>query len=522
MLNATLYDFQQEAVDRMVSRQQMLLAMTMGAGKTVTTIAAIEEFLALGDVGTALIVTPSMLKYQWQEEIHRFTDHRALVIDGPPKVREKLYAIAHKYYYVIVNYEAVVTDWALVKKLQFECLVIDEASYIKGFASKRTRATKALGKKVDIRFALTGQPVENRPEDVFSIMEFVDSDVLGRFDAFDRTFIVRDMWGRPKRYRNLPLLNTRLSEAMVRRTRADLKGLLPDVVEKMVPVKMSRAEAALYGEIRDRMLVRMSEVLSQFGAGFSLTANYGRDENHAMMRAQGEVMAMLLALRQSCDDANLIVESARKYQETHEDDPNANGAGSKFAAQLLEEGVLDNIPKSTKHAELQVLLKQALEDDPAAKIVVFSTFKGTLREIQARSAKYSDSVLFNGDMNAKQKNAAKLQFQRDPNTRLFLSSDAGGYGVNLSEANHLISFDLPWSTGKFEQRESRIIRLSTEFEYVTLIAMVVRGSVERRIYDMLAQKKGVAGAFIDGGYDQKGRYEITLSSLTEFLERNDV
>jgi SNF2 family DNA or RNA helicase len=134
----------------------------------------------------------------------------------------------------------------------------------------------------------------------------------------------------------------------------------------------------------------------------------------------------------------------------------------------------------------------------------------------------TESVTFMGGMTSQEKDAAKQQFANDPNTRLFLSSDAGGYGVDLPMANHLISYDLPWSAGKLDQRESRIIRLSSEFPHVTVTSFVMRGSIEERQYEMLQEKRLINRAFIDKGYDAQGRYEITLGSLSDFLSSSEV
>lgn len=507
----------------MLARQQMLLAITMGAGKTVVSIAALEVQLDAHLVKRAIIVVPSMLKYQWQQEIQAFSRSSSIVIDGTPSQRKVLYSVAKFYKYVIINYEAVVNDWDVVNALPTDAVIIDEASYIKSFKSKRSRAVKKLGSKVSIRYALTGQPVENRPEDLFSIMEFVDPSVFKHFSTFDRTFIVRDWYGRPIRYRNLKLLHKLVADAMIRYSREDIKDQLPRVVESRVPVPLSRAEAKLYNVICDRLIERMQELTSMFGGSFSLNAHYGRDEDSAMMRAQGEVMSMMLALRLVCDDARLLVESAQNYGRRKLDD-NGNatvpGTGSKFAWQLLDEGVLDRIPPSTKLRLVCEQIAEILDEDPESKVVVFSGFKGMLRFVKQMTT--FKSVIYDGDMNARQKDAAKQQFARDPDTRLFLSSDAGGYGVNLNMANYLISVDLPWSTGKFEQRESRIIRLSTKFDHVNLVATTVRGSVEDRMFDALTEKHGVADAFVDGKYDKTGKYNLTLSSLTDFLEEHSV
>lgn len=126
-------------------------------------------------------------------------------------------------------------------------------------------------------------------------------------------------------------------------------------------------------------------------------------------------------------------------------------------------------------------------------------------------------------MSSGEKDEAKQQFGTDPNTRLFLSSDAGGYGVDLPMANYLISYDLPWSSGKLEQREARIIRLSSQFSHVTIATFVMQGSIEERQYEMLQQKRSINEAFVDGKHhDIRGGFDIMLGSLTSFLRESQV
>jgi len=164
-----------------------------------------------------------------------------------------------------------------------------------------------------------------------------------------------------------------------------------------------------------------------------------------------------------------------------------------------------------------------LTADPKNKVVLFSFFKENLRLIQAATSKVTTSVLFMGGMSAEDRDNSKQQFATDPDTRLFLSSDAGGYGVDLPMANYLISYDLPWSSGKLEQREARIIRLSSEFPHVTIATFVMQGSIEERQYEMLQQKRSINEAFVDGKHhDIRGGFDITLGSLTQFLRDSHV
>jgi SNF2 family DNA or RNA helicase len=187
----------------MCKRQKVLVAYDLGLGKTVLTIAAVEQLMDTGDIKEpGLVICLSSLKYQWANQIEKFTNgtSNALVIDGTPKKRATQYEHASnwrntKVDYIILNYEQVVNDWDYVKHLPRGFVVLDEATAIKSFRSKRSKFTKKLA-DAPYKFALTGTPIENgKPEELYSIMQFVDSTVLGRFDIFDSAFIVRNSWG---------------------------------------------------------------------------------------------------------------------------------------------------------------------------------------------------------------------------------------------------------------------------------------------------------------------------------------
>ena len=215
MFTGQLKPYQVEGVDAMVDRKKMLVAYEMGLGKTCMTIAALEKLKKDKDK-PMLIICLSSLKYQWKKEIHKFSDSSATVVDGSAKAREVQWSQSSDY--IIVNYEAVVNDWDLIKDRVWGAVVCDEATAIKGFKSKRTRKVKDLSKNVSIRFALTGTPIENgKPEELYSIMQFVDSTVLGRFDLFDQTFIVRNHFGGVQRYRNLDLFHSKMKPVSVDR-----------------------------------------------------------------------------------------------------------------------------------------------------------------------------------------------------------------------------------------------------------------------------------------------------------------
>jgi SNF2 family DNA or RNA helicase len=520
-----LRPFQEEAFERMVERKRLLVGYEMGLGKTILSIATIEHLLDEGEVAQGLVVVPSSLKYQWLRQIDAFTDEAtALVVDGDPEERKAQYAEIRDggVEYAILNYEQVVNDWDEVRTLPRDYVILDEAQAIKNFAAKRTKRIKKLASRY--RFALSGQPVENRPEEVFSIMQWVDEDVLGRFDKFDKTFVVRNHWGGVKYYRALPLLHKTLGEAMVRKTRQDpdVRDQMPAVTEEIVDVDFDRAGASLYRHIARDLQQELASALGSFGKGFDLASHYGGTPSAEESAARGRIMSRLTCLRMLCDHPDLLRISATKYEATMGGEGIASG--SAYAQELLAAGLLDKKMGSPKMKATLELIEDLLNANPANKVVVFAFFKDMLAMLADGTAHLAKSVLFTGDMSPQEKDAAQQTFKNDPETRLFLSSDAGGYGVDLPNANYLISVDLPWSAGKLDQRNARIIRLSSEFDKVTLIYMLMHGSVEERQYDMLRQKQAIAAAVVDGkGYDRKtGRLELTLKGLSEFLATSEV
>lgn len=509
-----LYPFQQEAAERMVERGQMLLAMVMGAGKTPTTLSTVEKLIDDDEISKVCVVVPSSLKYQWLREINKFTTSKAIVIDGSPKQREKLWRLSIGCQYVIVNPESLIKDVSHWESLRFNAMVIDEATIIKSFTSKRSKLLKKLGAKCHYRFALTGQPIENKPEELFSIMQFVDPSVLGKFDVFDRTFIVRDHFGKPTRYRNLKQLNESMSEAMVRKTREDIKDQLPEVITQVIPVQFDTTCAGVYERIANDLLNEIQKAISQHGRSFDLWAHYHGGQGN---EAQGQIMARLTVLRMLCDNPQLVVESAKAF-----DDPTKHDEGSGYASKIVSEKWIPTSYKTPKLDAVVSYIEDVLNEDPTNKVVLFSFFKKNLRIIQEATKGLTGSVLFMGGMDASERDIAKQKFQTDPNVRLFLSSDAGGYGVDLPQANYLISYDLPWSAGKLDQREARIIRLSSTHPHVTVVSFVMKGSIEERQYEMLQQKREINKAFIDKGYDSQGKFELNLGTLSEFLSNSEV
>jgi SNF2 family DNA or RNA helicase len=510
-----LLPYQPEAVKAMCQRKKMLVAYDLGLGKTVLTIAAIEQLMDEQKImEPGIVICLSSLKYQWADQIRKFTDGSStpLVIDGTPKQRAEQYHQAFDWGhtlvdYVIINYEQVVNDWEYVRQLPTGFIVCDEATAIKSFRSKRSKYVKKL--KSDYKFALTGTPVENgKPEELYSIMQFVDNSVLGRFDLFDQTFIVRNRFGGVERYRNLPLLNTTLTEACVRKRQSDpdVAPYLPETIfAEPILVPFDSAGAKLYKSIANEILTDLDEALDSYGTDFNIFSHYGQENSWEGADAlRGKIMSKLTSLRMLCDHPGLLQFSLET---------------SNYVAELKESGRLEGVVRSPKLSALKEYVDNFLSAYDGNKVVIFTSYVHMVDIIRDTLLSDWGSTPYTGEMNAKDKEQSKLKFQTDPSTRILVSSDAGGYGVDLPQANLLINYDLPWNAGLAVQRNGRIRRASSTWSTIVIQDFLIEGSIEERQHAMLQQKIAVAAAVVDGeGIDDRGGVALTAGSLRAFLQ----
>lgn len=519
MFTGTLKPYQVEAVNAMVAQRKMLVAYEMGLGKTPMTIAAIEELRVKGDLTKpTLVFCLSSLKYQWQKEVTKFSDSTAIVIDGTKAKRQEQYAEAEKYDYIIINYDLLIHDWTQIAALSYQAMVCDEATAIKGFRAKRSKRVKDLAHSAKIRYALTGTPIENgRPEELFSIMEFVNRTILGRFDLFDKTFLVRNQFGGIVRYRNLPTFHKVLAEHSVRKSQKDddVAPYLPDAVyREPVVVKLDREAQKIYTQVANSLLEMLIELQNDWGRAFSLEWAYGKEwaENPKMSKIMTRTMQCIQVLRMLSNTPKVLQQSYRDYEESE------GKFGSEYIHEVLGSAVFD-LYKQPKLDAVVDYVKEHLDIDPTYKAVIFSNYKAGVREIvRVLETKGIKAVPYTGAMNAKVKETAKTQFQTDPETRALVSSDAGGYGVDLPQANLLCNFDLPYTAGMAAQRNARINRTASTWPTITIQDFLVADSIEERQYAKLKQKMSVAMAILDGkGINSKGGIDLTVGSLIEFL-----
>lgn len=546
MLKVKPYPYQDEAIDFALDRGNLLIAYGMGLGKTLVQMAICEELLGTGESTLNAIVVPASLKWQWAQALVWGTDvqtreivlkprtknpqrivvparHHAVVIDGAKEKRDREYAYIREYRpdYVILGYDQVVNDWRFVKAMKPDLIALDEATAIKSFEAERSKVIKEWD--APFRYALTGTPIDNRPEELFSIMEWLDPTELGRFDTFDRVYISRDGYGRPKRYKNLDVLHTKTKRFVARKTRFDpeVAPFMPKDFHKEFYVSLTGQAKKMYEEIALELVDALSD-LTGFG-GFDVAAYYSGDKGGGSSE-QGDAMARYGALAMLCDHPMLLLESAKKFEEFMEGEGDVPPQGSAYAFSLLQDGRLDWITKKTMSPKFEAVLEHILDiadEREENKQILFSFSKGILYMLKARLAKEGvKAVTFTGDDTQDLKEAAKQSFKRDPKVRVFLSSDAGGMGVDLPEANYLFNYNHPWSAGKADQRNSRHIRAGSKWDEVWVLNYLTPGSVEDWKYQVLDLKRRVGSAIIDGAPTQKGVINFDVASLLVYLTEN--
>ncbi|MFC1707246.1 SNF2-related protein, partial [Planctomycetota bacterium] len=242
-VRAQLYPYQADGVAFLTATGRAVLADDMGLGKTVQAIAAVHLLMREDGVRRCLVVCPASLKHQWAREIQRFTDHSVQVVQGNVEKRRTQYA--RQATFTIANYELVLRDRSfLLRDLAADVLVLDEAQRIKNWRTKTAAAIKSLSTRY--AFVLTGTPLENRLEDLYSLLQVVDGRILGPLWRYLLDFHVTDERGRVLGYRNLSELRRRLGTVMFRRDRRLVRDQLPERIDRRVDVPLSAEQADIH------------------------------------------------------------------------------------------------------------------------------------------------------------------------------------------------------------------------------------------------------------------------------------
>ena len=464
ILKLPLLPYQIEGALHLAFGGRALLADDMGLGKTVQAIAACALLRELRGIERVLVISPASLKAEWQEQIARFSDLLTTAVYGNLPARRAAYA--EDSFFTLCNYEQVVADGCeMIDAVSPDVVILDEAQRIKNWRTKTANAVK----KIESRYAfvLTGTPIENRIDELYSIVQFLDPELLGPLFRFNREYYVLDDRGRPTGFRNLEGLSDRVSGVMLRRRKDDVETQLPALTDKTFFVTMTEAQTRVYEDYE-----YLARRLAAIAARRPLTA----EEFEMLQRHLG-------CMRMVCDTLHIL--------------------GAKQ----------DSCPKME---EIEKLVPDLL-DDPECKIVVFSEWVRMLELVRAFAVEAGIEFAWHtGSVPQVRRRAEIRRFREDPACRLFLSSDSGSVGLNLQVADTVINMDQPWNPARLDQRIARAWRKHQQ-RTVRVFNLVSEGTIEHRMLGLLDAKRRLA----EGVLDRRGDLDsIPLpTSRTAFMER---
>jgi len=452
LLKVELYYYQRQGALFAAKAGRSLIADDMGLGKTIQAIAAVEILARTVGLERVLIVSPTSLKHQWKQEIEKFCGRSAEVVEGSITKRAGLYASDS--FYKITNYDVIHRDREFIGNWAPEMIILDEAQRIKNWKTRRAQSVKKLDSKYAL--VLTGTPLENRLEELHSIVEFVDHFRLGPMFRFLAEHQHVDEDGRVIGYHNLSKIAKSLELILVRRTKNEVLKELPERLEKNYFVPMTGEQMKYHEENR--------ETVARIVAKWRRLGFLSETDQRILMIA-------LQNMRMSCNSTYLL------------DKKTDYGVKADELLSTLEE-----------------IFESGREGD--AKVVVFSQWLGTHKIIQDRLKSFKHNhVLFHGRISSQKRKELIKRFKNDPDCRLFLSTDAGCVGLNLQNASAVVNMDLPWNPAVLEQRIGRIHRLG-QHRPVRVVNFIAQGTIEHGMLSILSFKQSLFSGVLDNGMDE--------------------
>lgn len=467
-----LYPYQREGVSRFLKTGRLLLADDMGLGKTVQAIAAAHLLFAEGRVRRGLLIVPSALKPQWEREWNRFGDAPIAVVDGPPEQRAAAYRDM-RHGFLIANYEQTFRDLSRMQEWDADLVVLDEAQRIKNWATRTAQAVKAL--RPAYRLVLTGTPMENRLEELASIMDWVDDHALEpkwRLVPFHAEHADggRSMIGA----RHLDTLRERLRPSLLRRTRGQVLEQLPERTDTQVPVPMTAAQV----EEHEALVPPIARLVSA-------------SRKRPLSQAQFLRLMGLLTTQRIIANGLAQAHFTTVYP----------GLAGRRAAQAVLDGL--DMPKLSVLCDL---ITGLVVEQPGRKVVVFSQWRRMLQlaawALEDRLAEAGlQSRFFTGAEGQRRRTQNIVDFHDDPSVAVLLLTEAGGVGLNLQRAaSAVVNLDMPWNPAVLEQRIGRVHRLGQSAP-IDVYHLVSTDSIEERIVGLLGDKRALFEGLFDGADD---------------------
>ncbi len=448
-LSVAPYPYQKEGIRFGLYKSGVLIGDEMGLGKTLQAIGLGLLKKELFGFTKVLVVTLSSLKQQWQREIERFSEEKGCVIEGSAKQRKELYH-QDESLFKITNYEAVLRDVTIISHFKPDLIILDEAQRIKNFETKTAEAVKSLPRQHAM--ILTGTPLENKLEDVYSLVQFLDPGLLSPLWQFaaNHFLLNRKKKGDIQGYINLDKLHERLKPLVIRRRKEEVLKELPELIVNDYFIDLYQEQVEIHAGYSQSLLPLLNK---KFLTPMDLR----------------RIQVLLLKMRQVCDSTYLI------DRET-------------------------NI--SPKLTELDTILDELIVQN-GRKVVIFSEWVTMTFLIGKHLSRAGiPFVELSGKVPVKKRQSLIDEFNSNPDCKVFLSTDSGGTGLNLQAADCVVNFELPWNPAKLNQRIGRVNRIGQESKCINVVNLIAKQSIEERILAGIKLKEDLFKGVFDGGTEE--------------------
>ncbi len=465
LVNVPLFPYQVRGVLFAASRGRVVLADDMGLGKTVQAIAAATLLKRRHGIEKVLVISPASVKYQWKTEIEKFTALPVQVIDSDKRIRTRRYR--EPAFFNLINYELVRYDMLEIQALAPDLVILDEAQRIRNWTTKTARSVKQI--KSRYAFVLTGTPLENKLEELYSVVEFVDGRALGPAFRFLHEHVELSETGKLVGYKGLHQLHEQLKPVLIRRKRDEVLHELPSRTDQIFRVPLTQAQAEPYAE-QNEILGRLMHKWQR--QGWLSEVDLRR------------ITCCLQNMRMLCNSTFLFDKETNESPKLEE-----------FREVVRELAIVEN-----------------------RKIVVFSEYERMTRlagkELEQLGIEY---VSLHGMVPSHKRGALMDRFRTDPECMVFLSTDAGGVGLNLQSASAVINFEPPWNPARLEQRIGRVHRMG-QTQPVQVIHMLTENSIEERVWETMRLKKELFVGLFDDAADSVSFEHLGRSNMLKVVE----
>ncbi|PLZ89248.1 ATP-dependent helicase [Fischerella muscicola CCMEE 5323] len=445
------------------------LADDMGLGKTVEFIAFLlhlKEQDALEK--PTLLICPTSVLGNWEREVKKFAPTlKVLQYHGDKRPKGKAFVeVANKHDLIITSYALIHRDLKSLQGISWQGIVLDEAQNIKNAEAKQSQAVRQL--EATYRIALTGTPVENRLQELWSILDFLNPGYLGNKQFFQRRFAMPiEKYGDTS---SLNQLRSLVQPFILRRLKTDREIIqdLPEKQEMNVFCGLSLEQAELYQKVVEESLAEI--------------------ETAEGMQRRGMILALLVKLKQVCN----------------------------HPAQYLKKPTLSEPHLSGKLLRLQEMLEEVLSEGDRALIFTQFAEWGKLLKPYLEQQLGREIFFLYGSTSKKQREEMIDRFQHDPQGPpiMILSLKAGGVGLNLTRANHVFHFDRWWNPAVENQATDRVFRIG-QTRNVQVHKFVCTGTLEEKIHDMIESKKQLAEQVVGAG--EEWLTELDTNQLRNLL-----